>query len=545
MSTQRGLFFWMAVGALLGVTASAFAGEAATTIEQIKALRHEAAHKARRIIYDNDGNEPVYYLDKADADELIDKRTRAVVGTQVNTIVYCTWSSGFGLFTHNTKVGEIFDCTEPEPGGGTGFSRNKTREFIEQGTDPLEIMVDFCRKNDIEVFWSMRMNDCHDAWGGWYSPFLFPQLKKDHPEWLMGTAEKRPVNATWSAVDYGQSEIRDLAFKFFEEVCNNYDIDGLQMDFFRHLVYFRAHAEGGVCGQAELDMMTELLRRVRVMADEVGAKRGRPILISVRVPDSLEMCRDVGFDIERWMREDLIDILTLSCYFRLNPWKTSIELAHKYNVPVYPSLSESRLRDEEARRARMTLEAYRGRAMNAWDAGADGIYMFNFFNPNAPHWGELGDPDKLAPLDKVYTTGARGYGNLSFWYKGGETFMTRDILNPEYPRTLTAEQPVSITMPIGEDVTAHLPVSVTLRLRFKEAQAPEMVTVALNGTSLTASSVTPPSEQDAQWLTYPVDPLIVNKGDNVFDFGLKKGETAQPELIDMLLSVRHPKGPAE
>jgi len=544
MDNQRGIFGWAALVLVVAITAgspAAVAGEGGgpVTPEQIKALRHEAAHKTRRIMYDNDGNEPVYSLEKPDPEALIDARTRAVVGTQVDTIVYCTWSSGFSMFTHNTKVGEIFACTEPEPGGKKGFSQNQTKAFIDQGMDPLMIIVDFCRQNGIEVFWSMRMNDCHDGWGGWYSPFLFPQLKKDHPEWLMGTPEKRPANGPWTAVDYGQPEIRDLAFKFFEEVCNNYDVDGVQMDFFRHLVYFRPHAEGRPVGQAELDMMTELIRRIRVMADEVGAKRGRPLLISVRVPDSVEMCRDVGFDIERWMQEDLIDILTVSCYFRLNPWQTSVELGHKYNIPVYPSLSESRLRDQDANSVRMTLEAYRARAMEAWQAGADGIYMFNFFDPHAPHWRELGDPKVLAPLDKVYTTGARGYGNLSFWYKGGEKFMHRDILNPEYPRTLAADAPVSVVMPVGEDVKAHPPVEATLRLRFKEAPVPEIVTVAINDARLV------PSSQDGQWLDYPVDPAIVKQGDNTFAFGVRAGESAQPVLIDMLLWVRHPAAPPQ
>ncbi|MEA3365866.1 MAG: hypothetical protein U9Q79_09535, partial [Candidatus Hydrogenedentes bacterium] len=245
------------------------------------------------------------------------------------------------------------------------------------------------------------------------------------------------------------------------------------------------------------------------------------------------------FDIERWMKEDLIDILTVSGYFRLNPWQKTAELAHKYETPVYAVLSESRVREEEARRVRASLEAYRARAMNVWHAGMDGVYMFNFFNPKAAHWSELGSPETLAPLDKVYTTGARGYGNLSFWYEGGEKFMHRDIVNPEYPRTLSAEAPVSVAMPVGEDMMAHIPVSVTLRLRFKEAPDPETVSVALDGTALAASSVTPPSNEDRQWLTYPVDPLIVKKGDNTFLLGMKKGDTTQPVLIDILLWVRH------
>jgi hypothetical protein len=79
---------------------------------------------------------------------------------------------------------------------------------------------------------------------------------------------------------------------------------------------------------------------------------------------------------------------------------------------------------------------------------------------------------------------------------------------------------------------------VTLQLRFKEAPSPETIAVAINGASLTAAAVTPP-EPDNPWLDYPVDPLVVKQGDNVFTFGMKEGETAQPVLLDMLLRVRH------
>ena len=202
-------------------------------------------------------------------------------------------------------------------------------------------------------------------------------------------------------------------------------------------------------------------------------------------------------------------------------------------MPVYPSLSETRLRGKDARSERASLESYRARAMNAWHAGADGIYMFNFFNPNAPHWRELGDPDLLAPLDKVYTTGARGYGNLSFWYKGGEKYMNRDILNPAYPRTLAAVAPVSITLPVGEEVPAHAPVTVTLRLRFKEAPPAKALAVTLNGVPLTEEA------QDGPWLEFAVEPALVKQGDNVFALGVAAGETSRPVLLDLLLRVRH------
>ncbi|MCP4641975.1 MAG: family 10 glycosylhydrolase, partial [bacterium] len=421
------------------------------SVEKIKEMRAEAAHSKRRIIFDNDGNEPVYYCEEATREALLDKRTTALAGTQVDSIFYCTWSSGFGYFTHNTKVGSIFNCVaeEPDKGPGSGFSKNKTQELIDNGHDPLQVMVEFGKEHDIEIFWSMRMNDVHDAWGAWYSPHLFPPIKKEHPEWVIGTKENRPKNGGYTAIDFAVPEVRDLAFRFFEEVCQNYDVDGVQCDFFRHLNYFRKVANGEPAGQEELDMMTDLIRRIRVMADEEGAKRGRPILLSVRVPDSAELCKVMGFDIERWMSEGLIDILVVSGYFRLNPWETSVELGHKYNIPVYPCLSETRVRDGEAKKVRASLESYRARAASAWNAGVDGIYMFNFFHPQGLQWRELGDAKTLAPLDKVYCAGVRGYGNLDFWYEGGEQYMNRSLLSPDWARKLTPGQPETVDLVVG------------------------------------------------------------------------------------------------
>ncbi|NIA13936.1 MAG: family 10 glycosylhydrolase [Nitrospiraceae bacterium] len=498
-------------------------------------LRKEAAHRRRRIIFDNDGNEPVYYMDEPTADALLEKRTKGVLGSHVDTIVYCTWSSGFSYFTHNTKVGVVFDCTAEEPGKGpgSGFSKNKTRALIDQGTDPLDIMVDYCRANDIEVFWSMRMNDVHDAWGAWYSPFLFPPLKKEHPDWLMGTKDDKPENGGWSAVDYGRPEIRDLAFKYIEEVCTNYDVDGVQLDFFRHLNYFRSHAMGKPIRSDEVAMMTDLLRRIRTMADDVGQRRGRPILISVRVPDSVAFSLAVGLDIEGWMAGDLIDLLVVGGYFRLNPWESSVELAHKYDVPVYPCLSESRLKDEEARKMRGGVEAYRARAMNAWDAGVDGIYMFNFFNPASSLWHELGDPKTLARLNKTYTTTARGFSSLEFWYKDGWRFMNRLFVTPDTPLKLSGGVTSTVDLRVGEDVPVQAPPKIFLHLRCESLDDAGDLVLSFNDVPLSGAVLT------GEWVAVLVPPPLVKKGNNVIGIALKDGCPEGSVVKDVVMRVKY------
>ena len=97
-----------------------------------------------------------------------------------------------------------------------------------------------------------------------------------------------------------------MVFRVLQEVCSNYEIDGLLLDFFRHLPTFKTTVLGGDATAAELELLTHLFRRIRRMADEVGAKRGRPILLAVRAPDSLGYAKALGLDLERWMQDDLI-----------------------------------------------------------------------------------------------------------------------------------------------------------------------------------------------------------------------------------------------
>src|SRR5688500_6658065 len=66
---------------------------ATSRIEELRSARKEAAHRKRRIIFNNDGNEPVVFLKEASAQALLDCRTTPLLGSQVDSIFYCTWSA--------------------------------------------------------------------------------------------------------------------------------------------------------------------------------------------------------------------------------------------------------------------------------------------------------------------------------------------------------------------------------------------------------------------------------------------------------------------
>ena len=488
-------------------------------------LHRAAVNRPRRIIFNNDGNEPVYYCKAATAAELLSVRTSPLVGSQVDSIFYCTWSSGFGLFTHNTRVGQVFDTREEM------FKPNRTREFLDAGLDPLQVMVDFARSQRIELVWSMRMNDTHDGSGAAYGPVMFRanRLKQQHPEWLIGSKEKRPKYGSWSAVDYGKAEIRDLAFRYCQEVCEGYGVDGIELDFFRHAFFFKCSGAGQPCGEAELKAMTDLVRRIRAMTREMGRKRGRPILLAVRVPDSLEYCRFIGLDLEGWLADGQVDLLMVSGYTQLNPWDYSVQLGRRYGVKVYPSLDEPRVRDPEAQKLRAGLATYRGRALTAWSAGVDGIYMFNFFDPRSPLWRQLGDPAALRKLDRNYFASVRGVGHVPAPH---QKFINVPTLNPGSPIAMTPEATARIEFQVGENLAeAGAGTSARLRLQFKQPPDPQQLRAVLNGQELAAGDLLAP------WLEYVLPHTLLHQGANTLELSFRSPPNEAPALLDLYIAV--------
>jgi hypothetical protein len=109
---RAGLLGILLLGALPIAGRSGESAVRITSLESLRAARQQAADRPRRVIFNNDGNEPVYLCKTTSPEELLSYRTAPLAGTHVDAIFYCTWSSGFGLFTHGTKVGEVFSTRE-------------------------------------------------------------------------------------------------------------------------------------------------------------------------------------------------------------------------------------------------------------------------------------------------------------------------------------------------------------------------------------------------------------------------------------------------
>lgn len=512
-------------GAALGQAPVGPAQAKPQTLDQLRQRRHELAFRKRGIIANNDGCDVLYFpkKQKLTPKTFLDQRTTALAGTEVGAVAYCTISSGFSFFTHDTQIGTLLTRQPEDYGIGKG-RRNVAKELVDQGADCLQLVTDYAHQHGVEALWSMRMNDTHDVSYRPDKPYLlYPPLKEQHPDWLVGKVAKWTRCGRWSSVNYALPQVRDLAFRTIEEVCKRYDVDGIELDFFRHLCYFSSTANGGKATDAEREMMTGLLRRIRTMTEKVGLKRGRPFLISVRVPDSVEFDREMGLDIERWLADGLVDILVTTGYFRLNSWETSVALGHKYGAAVYPCLSDSRVRGQ-ARFYRGSTQSYRGRAANAWAAGADGIHLFNYFNPKAPVWKEIGSPKTLTGLEKLFFVTVRD-GVPDSWLSGGSQYSHVPVLTPSHPLLLDPDSPESVPIVIGEDFAASRAAgwtpNVTLHVRMLGRVSPNRLELSLNGRTLGNGIA------KGDWLDYALEPGSLRRGKN--DIGLRLRPRAKPD----------------
>ncbi|MFH1266081.1 MAG: hypothetical protein ABIK89_10165, partial [Planctomycetota bacterium] len=254
--------------------------------------RKALARRRRRIIFNDDGDD-VWHPDASTPEGFISVRLKHMLGTQADTLFYCTTQS-FNYFTHNTKVGEVFVNREGP------FANNNMPALLDQGTDPLELAVEFAHANGIEAVWTLRMNDIHDA----FTPQLWPKWKTDHPDALLGKREDWGANPPgsqarwWAGVDFNREDVRARTVELIEEVARNYDVDGIDLDWLRHPIHFPETLRGEPATTKSIELITGLVRDIRAMIARVEKERGKTILLATRVPLTIAQGRYIGTDVE-------------------------------------------------------------------------------------------------------------------------------------------------------------------------------------------------------------------------------------------------------
>ena len=107
--------------------------------------------------------------------------------------------------------------------------------------------------------------------------------------------------------------------------------------------------------------------------DEIGEERGKGLDLMVRVPATIERCERLGLDIHEWVEGYLVDVVVAGGGFIPfeMPIREFVDLAEGTETLIYGCLEAYRPAVDE-----LTLRAI---AARYWDAGVDGLYLFNFY----------------------------------------------------------------------------------------------------------------------------------------------------------------------
>jgi hypothetical protein len=473
--------------------------------------REKAAHRQRRVIFNNDGDDAWYAGAPLTKEGFLSMRLDHIGDCGVDSMFYCTTMS-INSFTHDSQITEVFTTK-------SGLaSNNRMSELIKVQTDPLKLAIETCRQHDIEIIWTLRMNDVHDS----FVPQFLSQWKKDHPQLLMGTPEqaeetdvRHPLHF-WSWADFERQEVRDVILVAVKDVLDRYDVDGIDLDFQRHICYFKETRRYEPVTAEHCEMLTNLVGKIRKEVLAASEQKGKPILLSTRILATLEQNRRFGLDVEKWADNGYLDFITTGCgYDPFTMPDDMIRRGHAWGLPVYRCFSGSAMLQEEVQHSDLlpqNLAAWRAAAANAWYDGVDGIMSFNLFPklPGTPQtetartaWREMGDPKGLVGKDKLYCIEHLHYDDYCYLFKS----VPRE---GRLPVTIFKGATVTRNLPVADDIPGLANRIEKLRLRVCLAgfEAGDKINVKMNGAELALAPEKP------SWVVGDVPPEVMKQGKN-------------------------------
>jgi len=274
--------------------------------------------------------------------------------------------------------------------------------------------------------------------------------------------------------------------------------------------------------------------------------------------DSPGLSRAHGLDLDRWLEEDLVDILA-SGGNSICPISELIELGHMYDAPVWVNVNRALRRFRRENPAHGRTEGYRAQALNAWRAGADGVRVFNLF-PERPEdcemriFSELGEPALLARLNTFHcldhygtrlSEASYGPAGACSHYRGYAEHIARPVIGPWNPKTLEPGTAYRWPLYVGDTLTAGVTTEsssspaegdsmdprVLLCLSFEKPTDGLEVQVALNGVVLD------PIRRRGEELFALVKPDVMRSGHNLLRVEAVSSEEAV--LTDVKIEISH------
>ena len=416
----------------------------------------------------------------------VDDYLKGIVGFLEDSHIDCLfWHDGAGGNTANYDS-DVLELT----GERIGEVDPSLRRLIQEGNDPPKIVVPAAKERGVDIFYSFRLNDCHDSFG---HERLLATFKVEHPEWTIGAGHPEVPPSVHRNLNFAVPEVCDLKFAVIEEIFRKYDFDGLEIDFLRSPPYFIPNEAPG-----NAHLLTQFLSRVQEHLNQRGKARGRQIPLAVRVNPTLEACRLDGFDISTWIEGRLVDSIILGSGNIDCDVEAFKSLIDGRGISVYPCVYGWPSGYNIIFGFEGSEPMLRALASNYWHQGADGIYTFNWnahsyvHRPNAhpqfaPQIQLLREIDTLQAMrgkDKLYAADR---------LLGEKPMLPHNWLHATLPKNLKHREQVEVPVMVEEDfIESPTPRTIWLSVTYGDLTGRSQIEVTLNKQPLSELEPTDP-----------------------------------------------------
>lgn len=260
-------------------------------------------------------------------------------------------------------------------------------QFVLNGGDVVQVFIDRCRKKKQAAFISFRVNDAHhkefadpkpgDKPGGSIGMSV-NRFYVDHPEWRIKPGSLRGTDLV---NNWAVPEVRAHKLALIRELCENYDLDGLELDFLRFYSYFRLDKTPLEERRA---IMTGFVSEVRQVLNATE-RNGRRRWLCVRVPCYLPALDVLGLDVKAMVSAGT-DMVNASAHYFTTQQHDLVEIRKQAGcAALYFELCHTIWKGDKVTEGydvfpyrRATREHLHTSAHLAYARGADGISLFNF-----------------------------------------------------------------------------------------------------------------------------------------------------------------------
>jgi hypothetical protein len=439
-----------------------------------------------------------------------------------------------------------------------GIGPDTFGKYVLAGGDVVKVFLDRCRERGQAAFISVRLNDAHhkefvnlkpgDKMDGSLAMSV-TRFYRDHPEYRIGP---KLGSAQFQVLNWAIPEVRARKFALIQELCENYDLDGLELDFMRFYSFF---PRDKTTSEQRREIITTFVHDVRALLDRT-ARNGKHRWLCARVPGFVSALDPLGLDIAALTGAGL-DMINLSAsYFTTQQMEVAAFRALAPQAAIYVELCHSTWNGPKLTAGydvfpfrRATVEELETTAHLGYARGADGVSLFNFayyrehggagrgpfHEPPFKVLPILGDRAKLARLPQRW-----------FLAPGWENPFAKPAL---LPRKLEADKSTTFTLDLASPAD-DWKASARLRIQTLAPMEGKHLAVQLNGTALARSddisepfpNPDPPLLGTPETLAaWSVPAALLHDGPNEITVALTQGEPMEFAFLDLAYIARESK----